>query len=187
MLGFSALSETAFATLSGDAIRLESSANLDSNFILIPQLNIKYLPQVDLTIDSQFLSDAINRSSISSDLLNKFELAIDSLIQIPVSADIVNGSSLSSDYAMNVIAETLLQVNSNLESSSLLKILASSDINISSILDATITTLSFNGADLQIIAVIDASFSQVNQDIVYYVVYTNKIKPFNMTIARVKN
>ena len=187
MLGFAAFSEAPFATLNGDAIRLESSANLDSSFILNPQINIKYFPQIDLKIDSQILSDAISRSNISSDLLNKFELAIDSLIQVPASADFSNNSSISTDYSIRVISETLLQINSNLESFPLLKVIAGSNINISSVLDATIATLSFNGANLQIIAVIDATFSQVNRDVVYYVVYTDKIKPFNMTIVRVKN
>ena len=59
-------------------------------------------------------------------------------------------------------------------------------VNINSILDGTFASISYNSADLNIIAIIDANFSQVNRDIVYYVVYTDKIKPFNMNIVRVK-
>lgn len=186
MLGFSSLSETPLATLSGDAIRLESSASLGSSFLVDSRINLKYFPQVELPINSLFFGDGINRSNISSDLLNRFELAIDSLIQIPVFGNLNLESSLSSDFLIKIISETLIGVNSNLESSSLLKVLGSSNININSILDGTIASLSFNGADLQVIGIIDASFSQINRDIVYYVVYTDKIKPFNMTIVRVK-
>lgn len=186
MLGFSSLSETPLATLSGDGIRIESSASLDSTFLLSPELNVKYFPRVDLNVDWNILSSAINRSNISGDLLNEFELAVDSLIRIPASGNLQNSSLLLSDSLIKIVNSLDLSVNSILDSSSLLKVLGSANLNVNSIVDGTISSISFNGADLQVIAVIDANFSRVNGDIVYYVVYADKIKPFNMNIVRVK-
>ena len=53
-------------------------------------------------------------------------------------------------------------------------------------IDTNLSNTAFVSANLDIVTILQANFSQKNGDIVYYVVYTDKIKPFNLTIARVK-
>jgi hypothetical protein len=186
MLGFASLCEAPLSTLSGDAIRLESSALLDSNFILESTLSARYFPQQILTIDTNLLLDAVNRSNISSNLITQFDLAINSLIRTSGSSAISIDTSIQTNNIIKILNDILIQSNIDMQLSSFIKTVGSSNLPINFLLEPVLSNTSFNSADLEIVMAFQSNFSQVNGDIVYYIVYTDKIKPFNMTIARVK-
>ena len=186
MLGFSALGEAPLAALSGDAIRIESSTLLDSNFLLDSSLSLKYFPQQILNIDTSILSDSKVVSNISTELAARFDLSLSSLVQISNSTDLSSTFSVDGSAILKVISDALLQTNVDLSLASLVKTYAASDINILFNIDPVLSNTAFVSANLEILTILQADFSRVNGDIVYYVVYTDKIKPFNLTIARVK-
>lgn len=186
MLGFSSLSEAPFATLSGDAIRLESSALLDSNFLLDPKLSLIYYPQQTLSIDMDLLSDSYLISNINADLQSQFDLLVDSFVQISNTTDLASSFSIESSAYLKIISDILLGSNIDLSLAPLIKTYVDSELDIIFRVDPILSNTSFVSANLEIITMLQADFSRKNGDIVYYIVYTDKIKPFNLTIARVK-
>ena len=186
MLGFASLSEAPFATLSGDAIRLESSASLDSSFLLSPDLSAIYFSQQTFNIDSNLLLDSINRSYISSELLSEFQLTLDSFIAISSDANLNVESQVLSQSLIQIINQITIDSNTSIQSDSFIRSLISTDLNIEFSVDANPANISFNSVNFEIIATLQSNFSQVNRDIVYYVLYREKNKPFTLNIARVK-
>jgi len=186
MLGFSSLSETPFSTLSGAAIRLESSAILDSSFLVSAVPSLTYFQNQTFHIESNLLAEAINRSNISADLISSFELSLDNFIRLQESASVSTDFNLDSSGFIKVLSDVILQSDFDIKSDPLIKILGSTDFNSEINFIANPTNISFNSADFEIIAAFQANFSQVNGDVVYYIVYTDKVKSFNMNILRVK-
>jgi len=186
MLGFASLCEAPLSTLSGDAIRLEFSSLLDSNFSLDSKLSLTYFPKQTLSIDTSLINDSKLVSNVSSNLITQFDSSINSLIRIASLSTLSSSFSVDAIAYLKIISDVLLQNNIDLSLASSIKTYADSELDMLFKLDPVLSSTAFVSADLQIIMALKADFSRSNGDIVYYVVYTDKIKPFNLTIARVK-
>jgi hypothetical protein len=266
MLGFSSLSESPFADIAGDIMRLESSALLDSLSIINPSAIIKFFSTASAQIESQLISSGNNIFKASSSFNGEAVVFPGTLIKIPDGSIFINESAVSANYLSRINSPVVLDVQSNLVLSSYLSfksnaifkaqgeilpfasiklypnskfdiqsilssngnidivsnsifsvdskvagkvlsraignanLLAESSINLSpffktylssnievlSNFESLLTAKFFESANFEVVAVLSSNISQINRDIVYYVVYTDKVQPFNMFIARVK-
>jgi hypothetical protein len=186
MLGFTCLSEVPLSTLSGDAIRIESSAVLDSFSSLTPTLSAIYYPQQILNINAGFLADSIVRLNSSAEINANVVTLADSLVEIISDATISSQAGSQNSAIINILNQLALQGFGGSDISSYIRTLASAELNIDGELYPFPKLVSFNSADLNVVAAFQSNFSISNPDFVYYIVYTEKVKPFNLTIVRVK-
>lgn len=93
---------------------------------------------------------------------------------------------LVSEVLSRTIGNIVLPINSTFELDQYIKSYIDLNLDAQSNLIFNPSTVSFNSSNFQIVGILSGNISQVNRDIVYYMLYMDKIKPFNLYIAKVK-
>lgn len=93
---------------------------------------------------------------------------------------------LVSEVLSRTIGNIVLPISSTFELDQYIKSYIDLNLDTQSNLIFNPSTVSFNSSNFQIVGILSGNISQVNRDIVYYMLYMDKIKPFNLYIAKVK-
>lgn len=167
---------------------IEAGANIsaislvDASFQVGAQFNalIEALSQTSFGSTIQFYQVADTMSADSS-------ISSDGSILVAVNSNLDISSQFSPEYLIYALGLSEFAANSSFSAVQYITALNSVALQVDSNLYAAINAInSNNSANFEVVALLAANLSQMNGDIVYYIVYTDKVKSFNLTIARTK-
>ena len=145
-------------------------------------------------------------SEISSIISNDFNIEVDSLLKnfnstilsgisdseqdgkilILSNSQFDSSATISSEYITRTLGLSDINIDSGFNVDSFIRVIDSVSLDANSNVDALIGAIYYNQADFNVYAVITSNLSQVNRDIVYYILTINREDSYVFNILRVK-
>lgn len=122
----------------------------------------------------------------SSDLPAISSLESFSNSKLLLDSTFISNCELISSILSRTVGNVILPVDSKFELSQYIKSHIDLNLNIKSELTLVPSIKFFDSSNFEVVAILSGNISQVNRDIVYYILYVDKIRPFNLYIAKVK-